>query len=122
MKFLQNNASHEEFLQLHRMLFNPFKLYEAEFLEGIMKGALNTSTEKADVYFNKDVTQKLFQQKKGVCGLDLVSLNIQRGRDHGLPPYIEWRQVCNLGKPESFSDLEGEVDQVTLKRLSQIYK
>ena len=55
------------------------------------------------------------------CGLDLVSLNIQRGRDHGLPGYTRWREHCGLGRPESFSDLEGHLDPQTLEDISTLY-
>ena len=34
--------------------------------------------------------------------MDLVALNVQRGRDHGLPPYVKWRQLCGLRSVKSW--------------------
>ena len=43
--------------------------------------------------------------------MDLVALNTQRGRDHGLPGYIHYRRICKVGKVKSFADLESNISK-----------
>lgn len=38
--------------------------------------------------------------------MDLISLNIQRGRDHGLPGFNHFRKLCGLKPAASFEELK----------------
>ncbi len=51
-----------------------------------------------------DVRNFLFGQP-GSGGLDLVSLNIQRGRDHGVSSYNDAREALGLSRATSFRDI-----------------
>jgi len=42
-----------------------------------------------------------------IADQDLGSIDIQRGRDIGLPPYIIVREICSFPIITSFSDLTG---------------
>ena len=42
--------------------------------------------------------------------MDLVALNIQRGRDHGIPSYNELREICGMKRAKTWSDLATEIE------------
>ena len=68
------------------------------------------------------MTDHLFQTKSEKSGLDLVSLNLQRGRDHGIPGYTRWRMMCGLERVESFDQLKPFVDEGALDKIMGVYK
>lgn len=131
MRILANDTSSEEYIQLHKMLFDPYSLYEPGELNSALKSAMHTDIEASDPYFTDQLKNNLFKDqnddneekpiRKSRCGLDLVTLNIQRGRDHGLAGYPEWREHCKLQKPKNFEDLLSYIDSDSVDRLSILY-
>ena len=53
---------------------------------------------------------------------DLMAINIQRGRDHGLPGYTKYREVLGLGAVNSFDDLSDTFSSEQIARFKLVYK
>ena len=53
----------------------------------------------------------LFEPEDAPAGLDLGAINVQRGRDHGLPAYNAWRRRCGLTPVTTFDELRAVVQQ-----------
>lgn len=63
------------------------------------------------------------QQNFNSFGADYVTQSIQRGRDHGLPPYTSYVNSFQQQQSSStWSDLESIVDPNTLAILRDIYR
>jgi peroxidase len=52
----------------------------------------------------------------------LGSLNIQRGRDHGIPSYNEIRKFLGLSPVSSMADRPEEISPENWDALAQVYK
>lgn len=51
-----------------------------------------------------------------------MSLDIQRGRDHGLPGYTSYRSLCGLEPANTFEDLLNVMPMQAVKALSDVYQ
>lgn len=108
------------------MLFNPFRLWDENGIDLAILMAIQTPVQRVDPFFSVEISQKLFLEPKAqnqpVCGLDLVTLNIQRGRDHGLPGYSVYRKHCGLKPVDTWSQMADAIDKSAFKTMQQIYK
>ncbi|XP_046571258.1 thyroid peroxidase-like [Haliotis rubra] len=86
------------------------------------RGLVKDSVQNTDHKLTQEVTDRLFVDSKG-NSLDLAALNIQRGRDHGLPSYTEWRKFCDVPTAASFFDLASTTHTTTAANLlKKVYK
>ncbi|XP_063411145.1 myeloperoxidase-like [Mytilus trossulus] len=67
----------------------------------LLRWMFTDKSAETDRYFESGVRDKLFSKQQGKT-LDLPAMNIQRGRDHGLPGYNAFRRWCNLAVGYSF--------------------
>ena len=54
-------------------------------------------------------------------GMDKVVEILMRGRDHGLPGYVAWRQFCGLSPVRNFTDLGDIVSTTNIVLLASVY-
>jgi peroxidase len=105
-------------IALRDAYFAPHLIIHEGGIEPLLRGLAAEQMENVDVFIIDEVRNFLFG-KPGDGGLDLAALNIQRGRDHGMPAYNELRAAVNLPKMASFADITADVE--VQQRLEEAY-
>lgn len=101
---------------LREAFFNPDLLKETG-IDSILKYVASSTSQEIDLQVVDSLRNFLFGEP-GQGGFDLVALNIQRGRDHGLADYNTVREAYGLERVESFADITSDVGvQETLAAL-----
>ncbi|XP_074870237.1 myeloperoxidase-like [Carettochelys insculpta] len=82
-------------------------------LRGLMANEAKLMTQKQMVV--DELRERLFEQVMRI-GLDLPALNMQRGRDKGLPGYNSWRRFCGFSQPRTLSELTNVLKNADLAK------
>lgn len=108
---------HQHYLPLREAFFNPEFIAE-NGIDALLLGLAHQQANELDPLVVDDVRNFLFG-RPGMGGFDLASLNIQRGRDHGLPSYNAARLGLGLTPAMTFADITEDVDRQN--KLASVY-
>lgn len=97
-------------LAIRDAFFNaPLVLKKRDDIDPILRGLAAQKHQKIDALIVDDLRNFLFGAP-GAGGLDLASLNIQRGRDHGVPGYNAMRTQLGLPAIATFADFPAPLE------------
>jgi hypothetical protein len=107
IRFLDNNGNEiRPAISLAQAFDNPV-LVEQAGIDPLLKYLASDNAQEVDTLVVDEVRNLLFGPP-GSGGQDLVALDIQRGRDHGLPDYNTMRQALGLPAVTSFADITSD--------------
>ncbi|XP_060891530.1 eosinophil peroxidase isoform X1 [Labrus mixtus] len=108
-------------LPLHHSLFASWRVVQEGGIDPVLRGLLLSPAklQTPGQMMVEELTERLFQAQGGMP-LDLGALNLQRGRDHGLPGYCSWRKFCSLSVPNTTSELADILSNFTLAHKLQL--
>ena len=115
---VDNNNNIVASLSLQESFFDPDQVQQ-NGVDTILKGLAFQKAQEVDTFLVDDVRNFLFGAP-GAGGFDLASLNLQRGRDHGIPDINTVRRALGLSGYSTFLELTGG-DEDLANALASIY-
>lgn len=104
------NEAPEGHIALASAFFNPSEI-SANGIDSVLRGLAGQEAQNVDNFVIDDVRNFLFGAP-GAGGFDLTSLNMQRGRDHGIPSYNAVRAGFGLPQVTDFSGVNPDPDMI----------
>ncbi|OWK52503.1 Myeloperoxidase [Lonchura striata] len=108
---------------LHLTFCAPWRIVMEGGIDPLIRGMVvdHAKLMKQNQLLIEELQNHLFEQTE-VMGLDLGAMNMQRGRDHGLPGYNTWRGFCGLSQPQTIEELSEVLGNPKLaKKLMNVY-
>ena len=96
-------------IALGSTLFQPNLIVNSGGIEPYLRGLAKQVPQEVDAYII-DAMRNFLVGGTQARGFDLAALNIQRGRDHGLPGYNQVRIDYGLTPKASFADITSNLD------------
>ena len=94
-------------------------------IDSFLCGSLYDYSYAGDTNYGSQVHHRLFEKKddKGrMQRQDILSINVCRAREHGIPGYNAYREFCGLRRAENFEDFADTMSAESITRLKSIYE
>lgn len=115
---IQIGTNPNDFVLLKDAFFKPEYIQE-NGIEQLLLGSSKQKMKKINNEIIDDVRNFLFGPPTASHLLDLATLNIQRGRDHGIAGYNDVRESYGLLRKSNFSDITSNIELQT--KLQALY-
>ncbi|KAL0881333.1 hypothetical protein ABMA27_001214 [Loxostege sticticalis] len=106
-----------ESISIPEVMFQPSRMRLRPFLDRLIAGLSWQPMQAVDPFVTEGLTRYLFHGGNPF-GLDLASINIQRGRDYGVRAYNEYRRLVGLEPVLDFKQFSPN----TAQRLASVYQ
>lgn len=113
---LHHQGQLSEMIDIPDVMFNPNRLRLGHFYDEMLRTMLGQPMQEVDSAVTRGLSRHLFRGGNPF-GLDLVSFNVQRGRDHGIRPYNDYLEVSGSPRVRKFSEFGAEIGH----KLSHVY-
>ncbi|XP_040073574.3 chorion peroxidase-like [Ixodes scapularis] len=107
-------------LDLKENFFFPFEFYNGQ-LDPLLRGLVQQPAQTFDKFVTNAVTDHLYRLRNDSFGLDLISLNIQRAREHGVRAYVDYVNLCTGVNITSFDDLLQNIPSSIVDQYRALY-
>ena len=105
-------------LTLREGFFDVTPITEEGGIDSIIRGLAHNVQPENDLMFVDDLRNQMFGPP-GAGGMDLCAIDVQRGRDHGIPDFNTVREAFGLAPYTNWSDFTS--DNHTIAALSSTY-
>ncbi|CAG9825622.1 unnamed protein product [Phaedon cochleariae] len=122
LDLMKEDRSTENSLRLSDWYHRSESLEVNENLFDDLVRGLNTQHQmEFDRYHDKEISLYLFRGKQSI-GRDILAIDIQRSRDHGLASYNDMRQFCGYKKAITFRDFSHTMSHQHIRMLEDLYE
>ena len=117
---MNNDKDILESIPVRNAVMNPSKISRKEDIGLLLKEQAHNTMKEMNIKMTNELRNFLMMfPDNRALRLDLAALNIQRGRDHGIPDYNSFREYFGLPKYQTFSQITANLESVN--RLSDCY-